>query len=92
MEIKKSITIGQYIPSDSFLHLLDPRTKLISVMGFIVMIFFVQQLYGYLLLLGLMIILILISSIPFSNTFYCSYPAFYDQGCSFVDSGSIDRH
>jgi energy-coupling factor transport system permease protein len=35
-------------------------------MGFIVMIFFVQQLYGYLLLLGLMIILILISSIPFS--------------------------
>ena len=66
MEIKKSITIGQYIPSDSILHMLDPRTKLISVLGFIVMIFFIQHLLGYLLLLVLMTILIFLSTIPFA--------------------------
>ena len=25
------ITIGQYYPSDSFLHKLDPRTKIIAI-------------------------------------------------------------
>lgn len=66
MEIRKSISIGQYIPANSFLHMLDPRTKLISVLGFIVMIFFIKDLLGYLLLLVLMILLIFLSTIPFS--------------------------
>jgi energy-coupling factor transport system permease protein len=66
MEIKKSISIGQYIPANSFLHLLDPRTKLISILGFIIMIFFIKDLAGYLLLLVLMTILIMLSTIPFS--------------------------
>ncbi len=65
MEIKKSITIGQYIPANSFIHRLDPRTKLIVVLVFIVMIFFVHHVIGYLLFLFLLSFMILISTIPF---------------------------
>ncbi len=65
MEIKKNITIGQYIPAHSLLHQLDPRTKLITVLYFIVMIFFINQLYGYLLLLFFITMLIFVSTIPF---------------------------
>ena len=35
----KEITLGQYFPGDSFLHRLDPRTKLMVVMLFIIALF-----------------------------------------------------
>ena len=31
----KDITLGQYFPGDSFVHRLDPRTKLIMVFLYI---------------------------------------------------------
>ena len=34
----KEITLGQYFPGDSFLHRLDPRTKLMVVVLFIIAI------------------------------------------------------
>ncbi len=64
MELKKSITIGQYIPAKSFLHCLDPRTKIISTMVFIIMIFFIHRYEGYMLLLVLVNLLIIASTIP----------------------------
>ena len=32
----KDITIGQYLPGDSFIHKLDPRTKILISIMFIV--------------------------------------------------------
>ena len=52
----KDITIGQYIPSDSFVHKLDPRTKILISILFIISIFIVNKYIGYifvLLFLGL---------------------------------------
>ena len=38
----KEITLGQYFPGDTFLHRLDPRTKLMVVVLFIVALFLCQ--------------------------------------------------
>ena len=35
----RDITIGQYYPADSVIHKLDPRTKLVGTIGFIVSVF-----------------------------------------------------
>ncbi|WP_256201418.1 hypothetical protein [Thermoanaerobacter thermocopriae] len=44
----RNITIGQYIPGDSAVHKLDPRIKIIISFIFIVAIFFINKLSGYL--------------------------------------------
>ncbi|HOJ46313.1 MAG TPA: energy-coupling factor transporter transmembrane protein EcfT, partial [Bacillota bacterium] len=41
------ITLGQYIPGDSFVHNLDPRTKLIIAIALIVVLFLVNTFVGY---------------------------------------------
>ena len=35
----KDITLGQYFPGKSFVHLLDPRTKLLFLIIYIVVLF-----------------------------------------------------
>jgi len=60
----KDITIGQYYPSDSPIHRLDPRTKLVITFLFIVIIFFVRYYTGYLYILAFMGLTVLLSKIP----------------------------
>lgn len=60
----KDITIGQYLYRDSFVHRLDPRTKIICAMIFMIGIFFVSQLYEYLVVLFVTLGTIYISKIP----------------------------
>ncbi len=43
----KDITLGQYFPGNSILHRLDPRTKLIGVIVYIVALFLCKQLLSY---------------------------------------------
>ena len=43
----KDITIGQYIPGESFIHKLDPRTKILISLLFIISLFFVNKFVGY---------------------------------------------
>ena len=45
----RDITLGQYYPSDSAVHRLDPRTKLGMTLLYIVMLFVVDNLLGYVL-------------------------------------------
>ena len=45
----RDITLGQYYPVDSALHRLDPRTKFIGTLVFIVSIFVFQSALGYVL-------------------------------------------
>ena len=63
MEIKNSLTIGQYIPTGSIIHRLDPRTKLILVLLFMVMVFLVKSILGYILLFMFILILIVMSKV-----------------------------
>ena len=51
------ITIGQYYPGDSVLHKLDPRTKILAILVYMVSLFIVNNFYG---LLGMMAISILV--------------------------------
>lgn len=43
----KDITIGQYVPEDSFIHKLDPRIKIILCMIYIIDLFLINQYFGY---------------------------------------------
>jgi energy-coupling factor transport system permease protein len=61
----RDITIGQYYPSNSILHRLDPRVKLIGTFAFIVSLFLFQTLYGYILVTVFLFAVIKLSKVPF---------------------------
>ncbi len=46
MELLRSVSIGQYIPRDSPIHRLDPRTKLLATTAFLVILFLVRGFWG----------------------------------------------
>ncbi|SHM85117.1 energy-coupling factor transport system permease protein [Caldanaerovirga acetigignens] len=43
----REITIGQYIPGNSAIHRLDPRTKIIITFAFMVLLFVINDFAGY---------------------------------------------
>src|SRR5690625_7983673 len=45
--MSSSLIIGQYIPSNSKIHQLDPRTKIIIIFLFIVFVFFANNALSY---------------------------------------------
>jgi energy-coupling factor transport system permease protein len=59
----KDITIGQYISGNSFVHKLDPRTKIISIVLYMVGLFMVNNLTGYLFVTFFTVGIILLSQI-----------------------------
>jgi energy-coupling factor transport system permease protein len=67
MSLLKGITIGQYLPGDSFIHNLDPRIKILITIILITTLFFINTFYGYLLLLILLYIMVRVSKISFST-------------------------
>lgn len=60
----KDVTIGQYYPTGSVIHKLDPRTKILFTSAFVVMLFFLNNLWGYLLAFTLLVGITLASKIP----------------------------
>ena len=60
----KDITLGQYFPGNSPIHRLDPRTKLLVLVGYIVALFMAVNWVSYALMLVFLISCILISKIP----------------------------
>ena len=65
----KDITLGQYFPGDSYIHRLDPRTKLLMVVVYIVALFLATGWLGYGLVIAFLGMCIKISGIPLkSNT------------------------
>lgn len=60
-----NIVIGRYIDTNSILHRLDPRTKLISMILLIVITFIINNLITISLFLGLVLLLVLLSKVPF---------------------------
>lgn len=80
----KDITLGQYFPGNSVVHRLDPRTKLLMLVVFIVALFVADNWVSYLLVLGFLVTVIAISSIPLKSIVrgmkpwysFCSSPAF----------------
>lgn len=61
----KDITLGQYYQTDSVIHRLDPRVKLIGTFAYIVSLFIVNNITGYILAAVTVSICITLSHIPF---------------------------
>ena len=60
----KDITLGQYFPGNSFVHRLDPRTKLLVLVAYIVALFMAVSWASYGLCLVFLVTSIAISGIP----------------------------
>lgn len=60
----KDITLGQYFPGNSPVHLMDPRTKLILLVGYIVALFTASSWLSYLVVFLFLATTIAISRIP----------------------------
>ena len=60
----KDITLGQYFPGNSIIHRLDPRTKLIMLVVYIVALFMASGWVAYGLLFACLVWVIKISTIP----------------------------
>ena len=60
----KDITLGQYFPGNSFIHRLDPRTKLIVLVVYIVALFMAVNWVSYALMAAFLVLCIKISTIP----------------------------
>jgi len=65
----KNITVGQYIPGDSFIHNLDPRIKIIFTAFFVILLFMVNKLSGYIFIMAFLVLSIYISRIPLKFVF-----------------------
>ena len=62
----RDITLGQYFPGDTFVHRLDPRTKLLSVIAYIVALFCAKSLLTYGLVILLLAVCVIVSGVKFS--------------------------
>ncbi|HFI0644799.1 TPA: energy-coupling factor transporter transmembrane protein EcfT [Streptococcus suis] len=60
------LILGRYIPGNSILHRLDPRSKLLAMFGFLLMIFWANNLVTNALLILFMLALVMLSRIRLS--------------------------
>ncbi len=60
----KSIAFGQYYPAESPIHRLDPRTKVILAVLYIVCTFLCKNLSGFIVLVASAVLLVMLSKIP----------------------------
>ena len=60
----KDITLGQYFPGNSIIHRLDPRTKLIMLVVYIVALFMATGWSAYAVLFAALVWVIQVSTIP----------------------------
>lgn len=60
----KDITLGQYYQTESLLHSLDPRVKLVGTLIYIISLFVVDTFTGYFVCLLFLIAMIRLSNVP----------------------------
>jgi energy-coupling factor transport system permease protein len=69
MKFLQDITLGQYMPGDSFLHRLDPRTKFISLLLLMVVTFIIKTLAALAMLSALFLLALLVSRLSWVYVF-----------------------
>lgn len=60
----KDITLGQYYRTESLLHRLDPRVKIVATFAFIISLFLVKNFIGYLIAGLFLLLCIRLSNVP----------------------------
>ncbi|MDD4316431.1 MAG: CbiQ family ECF transporter T component [Clostridia bacterium] len=63
--MNRDVTFGQFYPGDSFLHKMDPRTKLVLSIVYITTVFLCQTFYSYLAVFGFLLFIVAISGVLF---------------------------
>ena len=61
----KDITLGQYYQTESVIHRLDPRVKLVGTICYIISLFLVNSVWGYLIAAIFLAVMIKLSNVPF---------------------------
>lgn len=59
----REITIGQYIPGNSPVHRLDPRTKIVITLAYMILLFMLNNFTGYIFPVVFILITVLLSKI-----------------------------
>lgn len=62
----RDITIGQYFPTESLIHQLDPRVKLLGTVWFVILLFSSGHFWGMVACALLLALIISLSGVPFS--------------------------
>lgn len=60
----REITIGQYYPADSRIHALDPRTKILCTLLFLISLFLFKSISGFILATAFLAVMIIESRVP----------------------------
>ena len=61
----KDITLGQYYQTESVIHRLDPRVKLVGTICYIISLFLVNNVWGYAIAALFLAVMIKLSNVPF---------------------------
>ena len=64
--MQANISLGQFLPGDSAIHRLDPRTKILLMIAYIVLVFVVKSLPVFLLPAMLLVLMFLFAKVPAS--------------------------
>ena len=65
--MSRDVSFGQYYPAESFVHKLDPRTKLLMVIADIVGVFIVKDMWGFIPVGVFLLAAILVSRVPLKS-------------------------
>ncbi len=90
-----NLTIGQYVKGDSWLHKLDPRFKIISVVVLMIVLFLMPSLTHILVSIALLFIIIISAKMPLKNIINGLKPILFISLFSFIlqivytDTGSL---
>lgn len=73
----KDITLGQYFPGHSFVHKLDPRTKLLAVVLYIIALFLCNFIFTYVLMFAVLAVSIALSQVPLKSLLHGLKPVVF---------------
>ena len=63
----KDITLGQFFPGNTIVHRLDPRTKLLAVILYIVALFCAKSVIAYGVVIAVLAVCVIASRVPFKS-------------------------
>ena len=80
----RDITLGQYYPGSSWVHRLDPRTKIIATLVYVAAIFVVPDFIGFAIAFLALAAVIVISGVPLKFLLRGLKPVFFIRALTFI--------
>lgn len=80
----RDITLGQYYPGSSWVHRLDPRTKIIATLVYVAAIFVVPDFIGFVIAFLALVAVIVISGVPLKFLLRGLKPVFFIIALTFI--------